>query len=219
MPIVQDFFATRIFGPDRTSFIAQVNDAATARQAAERAEKIDNIKKAISEADTRKENLLRTLELADAMDLDFVRSVQKRVADIKTERNRLQQDLDHAVAESPDEDNPALLDAMPFGGIKLVDLPDDLQRAVYSRFGLEITYDKRIPYVGVQVTLDGEIVNERRETAIAALAASLDPKTQTPGLIRDVRVPNEPLGPLVCRVPPVGFEPTAPRLGGGCSIP
>jgi hypothetical protein len=98
-------------------------------------------------------------------------------------------------------------------------IPGDLQHAVYSRFGLELTYDKRVPYVRVQVTLDGEIASEHHDTAIAALAASLDPKTQTPRLSRDVRVPNEPLGPLVCTVPPVGFEPTAPRLGGGCSIP
>ena len=76
----------------------------------------------------------------------------------------------------------ALLDTLPIGEIKLADLPDELQRAVYNRFRLEVTYDKRIPYVRVQVTPGGEIIDEQRETAIAALAASLDTKTRTSSL-------------------------------------
>jgi hypothetical protein len=208
---VSEFFALRVFGPDRFLLAAQALGAGESRAQSERAQRIAGLNRQIADLDTRRRKLMRTLEIADEIDDDFVRDIQERIAEVKAEKNALSRLLDAVETTVAEQENPNLLDALPVGTVDVGKLPEKIQRRLYDAFRLEIVHDLKGGYLRVAATIFGEVLGELAAIAAEAMAAETENKTDLPAI-------GSPTA-QVCDVPLAGFEPAHPPPEGGALSP
>ena len=208
--IVSKFFALRILGSDRFLLAAEALGAGESTAQTERAARLTAIQQQISDRENRRRKLMRSLEIADEVDDEFVRDIQSRIAEVRAEKRALQEQLKAVEKTVSEQENPNLLDTLPFGEIDVSKLPEELQRRLYDVFRLEIHYDFETRSVKVSATVFFEALGIARNLADQAIRISSG--KETTGLVEDSTGP-------VCSVPPVGFEPTHPPPEGGALSP
>ncbi|WP_230421728.1 hypothetical protein [Catenulispora pinistramenti] len=115
---------------------------------------------------------MRSLEIADEVDDEFVRDVQSHIAEVRAEKRALQERLKAVEKTVSEQENPNLLDALPFGEIDVSKLPEELQRRLYEVFRLEIHYDYEAKSVRVVATVFFEALETARNLADQAIRMS-----------------------------------------------
>ncbi|MDP9369770.1 MAG: recombinase family protein, partial [Chloroflexota bacterium] len=187
VPLVESFFAERIFGPMRLEKLArqlQVHQRESARQAdgAQR-----QLREEIAELDERIGRLIEALERG--MEPDLIGARLAKLRDAKEKAEIELRALTPAAAD-PDAPDPAeLLERLPDLSRALRKAPPQLKRQVFDAFGLQITYDK----IGRRIEISATIT--------AAIADALENEKSLPKEALD----HAPVAPR--DIAGAGFEP------------
>jgi site-specific DNA recombinase len=162
---VHEFFATRVFGPDRQRLFAETLTTVSQDDGAEleRAERADALRKQIAEERAKQDRLLDELESSpadDAMDEDIRKAFRQRLHGrfaettkrIKAREAELQKLADALTATHKGGD-AELLATLPELAGDFSRSPEDLQRDLYDALKLEIVYSHVRCEAMIEVTI------------------------------------------------------------------
>jgi site-specific DNA recombinase len=175
---VNAFLSDHVFGAYRRQLLdANIRhlDAAAAR---EREQQVAGLRRAITDIDVKIKRTIHNFELVDDPDEDFVRDINERRAELRTQRDRLATQLAEVEQRILAAPNPDLLDALPVMKIEVEQLPADLARALFEALRLEIRYDRDTHTATCRITLTGSTINAASRTAHDAAVISLDDARQ-----------------------------------------
>jgi DNA invertase Pin-like site-specific DNA recombinase len=164
LPVVGEFFCSRIFGADREAAVLADLGLVDQEAEAERAARLEGLRRAVAGAEAAKRNLVRSLETADDPEGAFAASVEERITELERERRAALEQLAALEAAEPTEGrNVALLDALPLAaGLDLATLPDAVRRSLLDAFRLRVEYDRASNHVQLVVTLDDDTLDAVR---------------------------------------------------------
>ncbi|MFD8494848.1 recombinase family protein [Amycolatopsis sp. NPDC059657] len=155
LDMLETFLSTRVFGTYRQDLLELNLKTLDEAAEGERTARIQALRRAIADNQAKGKNLLRTLEVAEDVDQDFIRDVNERRAELKIQRTTLEAQLDEVEEGRRKAPNPALLPLLPTGEIKLGGLPDELTRQLFEALRLEIRYNHDTRLVTCRITLVG----------------------------------------------------------------
>ena len=197
LPIVEQFFAERIFGPMRLDKLARqlrAHEKTTTKMtlATQR-----RLRDRIADLDRRIGLQIEALERGIEPDL-----VKQRIAELRKGKERAEIELRTLVPEPADQhpadDFEAILQRIPDLSRLLRDAPFEIKRQIFDAFSLQITYDK--PTNSFQLSA----------TITEAIAAALEHSPDIPGDLPAATAAG--MGRVVQTVRP-GADPAARRQG------
>jgi site-specific DNA recombinase len=170
--IAGQFFATRIFGPDRAALLAAQLPATDAAAAADRNAQQTALRARIARIETAQDSKILELEDPPANPNDpgtqaYRARIRARFAELHEERERLEAQLKALATTTPQATDTTLLDRLPLAGDVLPRLSPRLKARLLAAFDVSILWNKPAR----QATVTAEIT----ETTLRALAAILDP--------------------------------------------
>ena len=152
LPLVEQFFAERIFGPmrlDKLSRQLRTHQNATRKQTDTRQRQLRD---QIADLDRRIGLQITALERGIEPDL-----VGQRIAEHRDAKDAAEIELraltPAAVNSGPDEDPAALLARIPNLAHHLQQAPPEIKRQVFDAFGLQVTYDKTMRRIEISATI------------------------------------------------------------------
>lgn len=162
-----------ILGPQRGMYLnrrQQDNDedSGVVAQRATLRKQLDQLGRAQTNLMTQLEQYEPTGD--DDIDSQWRTSLQRRFAEIATERRTASQRLGALDKQehSQGSGNPALLDLLPQGAIDLTLLSEEEQRELYDAFHLQVRYDRTKHQVTLRVTIYAEALGGLSERIQAA---------------------------------------------------
>ena len=206
------FLADNVFGPYRHGLLDASQTAAAREAREEHAGKVKALQKAITDTSTKNSRLIRTLEVTDDLDPDFIRDINQRRAELRALREDLEGQLAAAQQQGEDIHDPTLLDHLPVTEIDLEDMPDEASRRLFEALRLEIRYDPAARTVRCSVTLIGETIDAVSRITQEATTCRSDRPTIRYG----TKMPDGSDG--LCSAPR-RIRTFATGSGGQCSIP
>lgn len=162
---LDEFLNQHVFGTYRRDLLATGLDDLDQHADQARTEQIAALHKATAETEARRRRLVQMLELAEQPDQDLFRDVQLRRAELKTQRGRLEAELDALTSQVQERPNPALLNTLPIGVCDLTEMPEAIARRLFEALRLEIHYNKHDNTINYIATLTGETVPALQATA------------------------------------------------------
>jgi site-specific DNA recombinase len=206
------FLASDVFGPYRHGLLDASHAALAQAAHEEHADKIKALQKAITDTSTKGSRLIRTLEIADDLDPDFIRDINQRRAELRALHDDLEGQLAAAQQQGQGIHNPALLDHLPVTEVDLEGMPDDVSRRFFEALRLEIRYDPAARTARCSITLAGDTIDAvtriaQEATARGSSRCATRPAGMVPGM-----------GDGLCSAPS-RIRTYAPGSGGRCSIP
>ncbi|MGW7007307.1 recombinase family protein [Streptomyces sp. NPDC054933] len=172
---VHDFFAQRIFGPQRRELLA----ASIARRQADASGSADErqrLQDQVAKLDRRKERLLDQLDSEDddgdpQTTAEFRRGIRRRYDDLERQRRALLAKIAETEAANQAGDEE-LLDAIPQLSIRLGKLPEAAQREIYNAFQLQLHYRGPDRQLQLQVTISAALAENMGRITKQAVAAA-----------------------------------------------
>jgi hypothetical protein len=213
---IAGFLDQYVFGHDRAAMLAAQIPATSAEQAAARQRQHDHLTAELARIGTAQAGLFTELERLGAdtspATQAYRQRIQARHAELHDEHTSVQAQLDKlAAAATPDQD-PALLDELPYLAGQLADAPDGLVEALIGALDIQVLYRPEQHQATVWATLTdttpATITALLNDPRIAASQASPQPPTP-PG----TPAPNSELaqGPM-CRKLPAIMEQHGARV-------
>ncbi len=156
---IHQFFAHRVFGPDRAALLAADLPATAADDQARRDRQAAALNKRLRKIDAAENAHAREIEtLAHHDPTDpAVTALRSRILARFTELEDERADISTQLADLAKTDlspgDPALLDALPMLGDLLADAPARLQQQLYDAFDLQALYKKNMHQVTIHVTI------------------------------------------------------------------
>jgi site-specific DNA recombinase len=184
LDVIRQFFAQRIFGPDRAALLAATlpaddHDAATQRQ-----QLADALHRQLRQIDTAENAHAREIEAlaslpAGSPAITAPRSrLIHRFTELEDQRAHIHTQLDALATPAPRQD-PDLLDALPLLGDILTTAPARLQQQLYQAFDLQILYDSGKHQVSIHTA-----ITPATPHTLAAITSDSEPPAQpTPGTV------------------------------------
>jgi site-specific DNA recombinase len=177
MAAITGFLDQWVFGHDRAAMLAVQIPAASAEQAAARQRQEVHLAAELARIATAQAGLFTELERLGAdtspATQAYRQRIQARHAELHDEHTRTQAQLDDlAAAGIPDQD-PALLDELPYLAGQLADAPADLVEALISALDIQILYRPEQDQATIWATLT--------DTTPATITALLDDLRVTAG--------------------------------------
>jgi hypothetical protein len=200
---IRQFFAERIFGPERAALLATQIPATTAEDTAQRQQQATALRQRKRHIDAAENAHAREIEsLAHEDDphapaLTALRSrIIARFTELETERAKINTELDALGKHQASIPDPGLLDRLPTLGDILHQAPRRLQEQLFAAFDLQILYSKEDD----QASLYAAITDSTPHTTAAILddtgtpGTTASPGTAAPGtLVSDsARTPIAP---------------------------
>ncbi|WP_405590028.1 recombinase family protein [Streptomyces sp. NBC_01190] len=198
---ISRFFATRIFGPDRRGHLTTaLQTAHTTQDTGDRtATEQAALEQAISAIGRRQARLIRTLADGfgaddDPGDLDpdqekqFRDAIRREHATLGAQRTQLAEQLARLKTPKPaarHSDNAALLEALPLLDVDLALVPEEIQRRLYTAFGLEVRYSRPREEVTLRVTIPGHQLDE-----LTSVTRELAPWNKKSDALTEVSAPD-----------------------------
>jgi hypothetical protein len=179
LTVIRQFFATRIFGPDRAAMLAERLPASAAEDTARREQETARLHKRLKKIDAAEKAHAREIEnLASlpqgAPAITALRSrIIERFTELETERTEINERLAALDRATGQREEPGLLDALPLLGDALPGLPAAIQTRLFAAFGLELIYNKQ----DHQVTIYATITPATPDTLADIIATSEPPAT------------------------------------------
>jgi site-specific DNA recombinase len=164
---ITEFFTQRILGPDRSAVLALDLGTVDHRADADRASKLDALRKSLDDNRNRQDRLIRTLETQDDPDGGVFTRVQDRLRELEVDRRTKLDAL--ANLEGPDFEEAIpvdLLDQLPVLGADLLDAPAEQLRHLFEAFRLVVRYNKPDHRALVQVTLTDDTIDHLNTNVI-----------------------------------------------------
>jgi len=176
VPVICEFFATRIFGHDRAALLCTQLPENDAAKAAQREKKIKKLHKEIRRVDNAQKAKIVELEKAgDASDpaTEAWRDrLRERFAELVAERKSYTDQLAALTAEdNGPRQAPELLDTLPALPARLQDAKPATRARLYQAFDLQLLYNKEMN----QVTIYATITTSTPGTIAAILSDSEPP--------------------------------------------
>jgi site-specific DNA recombinase len=156
---IAEFFATRVFGPDRAALLAQTLPASAAEDAARRDRQAAAIGKKLRQIDAAENAHAREIEQlaqadAPAAAITALRTrIIARFTELENERTQLNHELADLEKATPEAGDPALLDRLPVLGDILTGAPIRLHQQLYDTFGLHAVYKYETRQVTIYATI------------------------------------------------------------------
>jgi site-specific DNA recombinase len=168
------FFDQYIFGHDRAALLAAQLPATTAGHAEAQARKIARLTTQLARIDAAERGLISELEApADPRDpaaAAYRARIRARYAELYAERTSTETDLAALQAAATPDNDPTLLDELPFAAGILPCAPDRIKQALLTAFDINALYNKDDNQVTIWATITSDIPR-----TIAALLS--DPRT------------------------------------------
>ncbi len=200
------FLNSHVFGQYRRSLLEDNSAEANAKQ--ERERRTSTLRKGIVEAGAKMKRLVRSLELVDEPDREFIADVNERRAELRKEQAKMQAELEELEAAEVSALNPELIELLPIGYICAEEMPDSLARTLFDALRLEVRYSKSRHRVTYRVTLVADTVAAAKRAAAEALVAgeAHNGAAGRGGPALSLVTERDHRGPI-CSVPPAGIEP------------
>jgi site-specific DNA recombinase len=183
---VGDFFADRIFGPQRRAHLRTTLEAASQDPGHDSNEgERSRLEQAIATLEGKQARLIQTLAEGvggndDGADPEperaFRNAIRSEHATLERQRQALRQlltDLSAPTTPQTHGGDPALLDALPRLDIRVENHPEAIQRQLYDAFGLEVRYSRPREEISIRVLINRDTLDGMGET-IAALKTGTD---------------------------------------------
>jgi site-specific DNA recombinase len=173
-----DFFATRIFGPDRAALLAAMLPANAAETTARREKETATLAKQLRKIDAAENAHAREIETLANLphDSTAVTALRTRIiarfTELEAERTEISQRLKTLERAGQQDQDPALLDQLPMLGDILATCPPKLKAQFFHAFGIEVLYNK----TKHRVTMRATITPSTPSTLAAIIEASEPPK-------------------------------------------
>ncbi len=162
--------ATRVFGPDRRTFLRQALAQRPSRQRHAEATRAETLREQIDDLTARQDRLITELETTDPSDRTFRDRLRHRFDALESERadkTRQLTELEKTLTSQPEPD-VELLDQLPIlAGINLTEVPERLQRKLYDALQLQIHYD-RPDHARFRLTLTDDTVDALTQATTSA---------------------------------------------------
>jgi site-specific DNA recombinase len=157
---IHQFFAQRVFGPDRATLLVADLPASAADDQARRDRQSAALHKRLRQIDAAENAHAREIETLAHLDnphapaVTALRSrVLARFTELEDERAQINTQLTDVAKTGTGPGDPALLDALPLLGNLLADAPARLQQQLYEAFDLQALYKKNMHQVTMHVTI------------------------------------------------------------------
>ncbi len=165
---VHDLFRRRVFGQQRHELLAADLPQNSCQAEEEWESRCRALKKSITDITRKQDRLVAQIEDTDADDA-FCQRLRARFTELEGERRTKAQELADAEASPPARDHHTdLLHKIPMLQTKLAELPEELQRELFTAFHLEIRHDAGRWVALIRITLDHETIK-----GVAAMAEEL----------------------------------------------
>ena len=163
LPMVERFFAERIFGPMRLDKLARQLQAHEKRNRRDTDTRGRHLREEVADLDRRIGRQIEALEQGVEPEL-----IAKRIAKLRNDKEKAEIELralePRPMDRAPTEDASALLARLPDLGLALHHAPAELKRQVFDAFQLTITYDKVERRIEISATIT-EAVAQTLENA------------------------------------------------------
>jgi len=172
---LSQFLDQYVFGHDRAALLADLLPATDAEHAARQAKDTARLRTELARIDTAERALITELEQpaepGDPAAQAYRARIRERFTELYAQRTTTEASLAAAQAATPADDDPALLDALPYAADIFQDAPDRIQQAILAAFQVQALYYNNDDN---QVTIRATITTGTPR-AVAALLA--DPRT------------------------------------------
>ncbi|MGH3193925.1 MAG: recombinase family protein [Streptosporangiaceae bacterium] len=172
MTAIAGFFDQYVFGPDRAALLTAQLPATSAEHAEARARSQARLHTELARIEVAERGLISELEApADPAD-PAAQAYRARYAELYDQRTRTETQLKDLQADTPQDNDPALLDHLPIAAAVFTDAPGRIKEALLTAFDIQALYrnDKN------QVTIWATITEDTPRTIAALLA---DPRTDS----------------------------------------
>ena len=144
MAAIAGFLDQYVFGHDRAAMLAAQIPATTAEQAAARDRQHNRLTAELARITTAQAGLLTELERLGADTSPATQAYRERIrtrhAELHGEHTRTQAQLDDLTAAATPDQDPSLLDELPYLAGQLNDAPADLVEALINALDIQILY-------------------------------------------------------------------------------
>lgn len=162
LPLVERFFAQRIFGPLRLEKLAQQLKAHDRDE--RRANRLAATRLRQHLADTDRKLRIQVQALEDGIDAELVTA---RITELRADRDTAQAALDAITPEERDTEDDYLterLARLPDLAAQLHDAPREIKRQTFEAFELRIRYDKAARSIHISATVSEAVANAFENT-------------------------------------------------------
>jgi len=156
---VLEFFALRLFGPQRRALLTQDLPKVARGEVAAWEARVKALRRSVADLQGRQARLVRTLEERDDPGGTLFEQVARRLKELDREQQTRLAELRALVAGRPDADEQAveLLELLPLlTAERLAAAPEPLLRALFERFQLQVRYHKPQNRATVRVALSDD---------------------------------------------------------------
>ncbi|WP_280278423.1 recombinase family protein [Nocardia wallacei] len=206
---LNDFLNGHVFGRYRRTLLEQHGNQPAHNAHQQREQEVAALKRAITDIDNKIKKNVRSIELVDDLDQDFIRDINERRAELRAEKQRLEQSLADAQARILAAPNTDLIDALPIGPIEVERLPEDLARRLFEALRLEIHYNVDTNETLYKITITSHTLPTAHAAARDAIILPFQPRHPTHQQKTDdprQETTVDQSGPILI-VPPAGIEP------------
>jgi site-specific DNA recombinase len=158
MNAITEFYAERVFGPDRAALLAALTPATTAAKTARCTARAKTLRKKLDKIDVAETALITELETpadpADPAAQALRNRIRARFTELYTERTAINTNLaalDATAAEPVDD--PTLLDELPTLGDILTNAPDILVERLLALFDVRAVYNRDKHQLTIRATI------------------------------------------------------------------
>jgi hypothetical protein len=182
LPLVNDFFARRVFGTNRRAYLAdRIADIPRQRTGNPRLAALGREIKELQQAEANLKAQLEAFRPSGDEDIDagWRSRLQHRFTDVVKARRRKMDDLAELgrTGAKIQPVNPDLIDRLPQVAFDLGALPEAHQRRLFDAFQLELRYNRIRHELTIRVTVRGDMIHQLRGAVAAAWRRRLAPKT------------------------------------------
>jgi site-specific DNA recombinase len=182
LDVIRQFFAQRIFGPDRAELLAATLPAADHDAAARRQHDTDTLHRQLRQIDAAENAHAREIEALAGLPpgsaaVTALRGrLISRFTELEDQRAAIHRQLTALTVPATSQD-PDLLDALPLLGDILTQAPARLQQQLYQAFDLQILYDSGKHQVSIHAA-----ITPATPDALAAIINDSEPPATAGGL-------------------------------------
>lgn len=163
LPVIESFFAERLFGPMRLDLLREQLALHEQTSATEAKRTAARLQAQIAEADRAIALQVRALEAGVEPDL-----VRARIEELKADKAAAQASLPRLGLAPERQDPAALFNQVPDLSERLRDAPNATKRALFDAFDLRVVYDKSADRLSISAKLT--------ETVATILRSGLEPQ-------------------------------------------
>ncbi len=220
---ILDFFAQRIFHPDRRQRLGAQLQAVTQDHTSDLERQRRLLTRDIQDLNIQQERLATTLATQQDDHGKLFAKIQQTFYDLERQLEQRRRELSTLDNRQARVEALELLDALPTASEPLAALPEATLRRLFQAYHLKVDYDRHTNWATIQVTLHEDDLNEPQAAAAATLhptSTTADASTTTARDIAQSSITHAPgLPPAATRFTPATTAASKNRAHCGVIVP